>query len=132
MSVIADSTVLIDMWRLRREPHRLTDLRNHLDDPHLPWQVIFEFARGAYHHGVTDTAIRSFLSAYAVLPGSESQAWRAARIDADLNLAGRTIGSADVWIAAAALETGLPVLTANIGHFHRVPGVSVIGYTILP
>ncbi len=92
---------------------------------------MFEFARGAYRRGVTDTTIRQFFSVYAILSATESQVWRAARIDADLSLAGQTIGAADIWIAAAALETGLPVLTANVDHFNRVPGVGVIGYTIL-
>ena len=132
MRVIADSTVLIDMWRLRRTPQRLAGLRPHLTDPVLAWQVVFEFVRGAYFRGMTDFAIRQFLAGYAVLPVTESQVWRAARIDADLNLAGLTIGVADPWIAAAALETNLPVLTRNTSHFARVPGVQVIGYSILP
>jgi hypothetical protein len=40
MRVIADSTVLIDMWRLRRTPLRLAGLRPHLTDTVLAWQVI--------------------------------------------------------------------------------------------
>ena len=35
MRVIADSTVLIDMWRLRRTTQRLAELRPHLTDPVL-------------------------------------------------------------------------------------------------
>jgi hypothetical protein len=132
MRLIADSTVLIDMWRLRREPHRLLQLRSLLTDPVMPWQVLFEFARGAYRRGVTDEALQKFLSPFALLPMSESQVWQAARVDADLTMNGQTIGAADTWIAAAALETDLPVLTQNVGHFIRIPGVQVIGYSILP
>ena len=98
----------------------------------IPWQVLFEFARGALGHGMTEAAVRHFLSPYPVLPATEAQVWRAARIEADLQIEGKTIGVADVWIAAAALEENLPVLTRNIAHFQRVPGVEVIGYTILP
>ena len=58
MSLIADSTVLIALWRRRREPHRLAEFRARLVDPLLPWQVLLEFARGAYHRGVIDAAIR--------------------------------------------------------------------------
>ncbi|HEV7405436.1 MAG TPA: type II toxin-antitoxin system VapC family toxin [Chthoniobacteraceae bacterium] len=130
--MIADSTVLIDLWRLRRAPHRLVQLRAQLIDPMVPWQVLFEFVRGAYFRGVTEAAIRRFLSPFGVLPGSEAQTWRAARIDADLNLAGKTIGAADCWIAAAGLEENLPVITRNLAHFQRVPGLQVIGYSILP
>jgi predicted nucleic acid-binding protein len=81
---------------------------------------------------VTDAALRRFLTPFGTLPITEAQVWRAARIEADLALAGETIGSADTWIAAAALETGLPVLTQNTRHFTRIPGVQVIGYSILP
>ncbi len=132
MRLIADSTVLIDMWRLRREPHRLLQLRSHLTEPVMPWQVLFEFARGAYRKGVTDAALRRFLAPFGTLHITEAQVWRAARIEADLALAGETIGSADTWIAAAALETGLPVLTQNTRHFTRIQGVQLIGYSILP
>lgn len=132
MRLIADSTVLIDMWRLRREPHRLQQLRSHLTEPVMPWQVLFEFARGAYRKGVTDAALRRFLAPFGTLPITEAQVWRAARIEADLALAGETIGSADTWIAAAALETGLPVLTQNTRHFTGIPSVQIIGYSILP
>jgi tRNA(fMet)-specific endonuclease VapC len=132
MTLIADSTVLIDLWRLRREPHRLAELRACLIGPALPGQVLFEFARGAFRRGVTDSALRQFLSPYALLPVTQSQIWRAARIDADLHLAGQSIGAADVWIAAAALESSLPVLTRNLGHFQRIPGLQVVGYSILP
>jgi predicted nucleic acid-binding protein len=99
--MMADSTVLIDLWRLRPGPHRLSDLRAQLTNPRLPWQVLFEFGRGAYSRGVMDAATRRFLSPYDVLPDTEAQTWRAARIDADLNLAGTTIGAADCSIAAA-------------------------------
>jgi tRNA(fMet)-specific endonuclease VapC len=134
MRLIADSTVLIDLWRLRREPRRLGQLRAHLDgnDAYIPWQVVFEFARGAYRRGVTDAAIRRFLSPFTILPVTEGQVWQAAHIDADLSLAGRSIGSADVWIAAAARETVLPVLTANAAHFRQVSGLTVLDYEILP
>ena len=119
MRLIADSTVLIDLWRLRREPHRLLQLRSHLTDPVLPWQVLFEFARGAYRRGVTETALRNYFAPFDILPITEAQVWQ-------------TIGAADTWIAAAAVESGLPVLTQNITHFARIPGVQVIGYSILP
>lgn len=131
MRLIADSTVLIDMWRLRREPNRLLQLRSHLTEPVMPWQVLFEFARGAYRKGVTDAALRRFLAPFGILPITEALVWRAARIEADLALSGETIGSADTWIADAALETGLPLLTQNTRHFTRIPGVQAVVYSIL-
>ncbi|MCX6873952.1 MAG: hypothetical protein NTW21_09110 [Verrucomicrobia bacterium] len=72
--MIADRTVLIDMWRLRRPPQRLAGLRPHLTAPVLAWQVVLEFVRGAYFRGMTDFASRQFLAGYAVLPITESHA----------------------------------------------------------
>jgi predicted nucleic acid-binding protein len=34
----------------------------------------------------------------------------------------------DLWIAATALANGMPVVTRNVKHFQRVPGLSVISY----
>ena len=77
-------------------------------------------------------ALWKFLAPFGILPITEAQVWRAARVDADLTLVGQTVGAADTWIAAAAREAGLPALTQNTGHFNRSPGVQVIGYSILP
>jgi predicted nucleic acid-binding protein len=38
------------------------------------------------------------------------------------------IGANDLWIAAAGLAHGLPVVTRNAQHYSRVPGLEVIGY----
>jgi predicted nucleic acid-binding protein len=132
MRLIADSTVLIDMWRLRREPHRLIQIRSHLTDPVIPWQVVFEFARGAYRKGVTDAALQRFLAPFGVLPITEAQVWRAARIDADLATSGQTIWRGRHLDRCGGLGVRTPVLTQNTGHFTRIYGVQVIGYSILP
>jgi predicted nucleic acid-binding protein len=76
--------------------------------------------------------VHRFLSGFDPLPITETQVIQATRIDAALASQGLTIGSGDVWIAVAALEEGVPVLTANVNHFARIPGLKVIGYAILP
>ena len=93
--------------------------------------IMVELLDGSCGHYVFASSTVIY-AASDTLPITEDQVWRAARIEADLALAGETIGSADTWIAAAALETGLPVLTQNTRHFTRIPGVQVIGYSILP
>ncbi|MEO5958497.1 MAG: PIN domain-containing protein [Opitutaceae bacterium] len=42
-------------------------------------------------------------------------------------LAGTPIPENDLWIAAVALEHGLPVATRDI-HFARVPGLTVLDW----
>jgi tRNA(fMet)-specific endonuclease VapC len=132
MSLVADTTVLIDLWRLRREPARLADLRTKLVKPTLPLPVVFEFARGAAFRGVTRRRLDNFLSGFAFLVPEYDEIFCAAEIDADLRRQGLETGSSDVWIGAAALTRGLPVLTANVDHFTRIEGLEVIGYKILP
>jgi predicted nucleic acid-binding protein len=132
MPLVADTTVLIDLWRLRREPARLADLRAKLVEPALPLPVVFEFARGAAFRGVTREKLDNFLTGFVFLVPDYDEIFRAANLDAELRRQGWEIGSADVWIAATALTRGLPVLTANLGHFTRVDGLEVIGYKIHP
>jgi tRNA(fMet)-specific endonuclease VapC len=38
------------------------------------------------------------------------------------------IGTNDLWIAAAAIVHGAPLVTNNTGEFSRVPGLTVIGF----
>jgi tRNA(fMet)-specific endonuclease VapC len=132
MPLVADTSVLIDLWRLRRAPRRLTDLRDKLIDPALPLPVVYEFARGAAFRGVERPKMDAFLAGFAFLVPDQNEIYRAAAIDARLRTQGQEIGGADVWIAAAALERNWPVLTANTGHFTRIEGLKVIGYDILP
>src|ERR1041385_4735389 len=54
---------------------------------------------------------------------SRKHAQRAARIAADLK--SYPIGIADCQIAACALEDRAELLSFNIEHFHRVPGLSL-------
>jgi tRNA(fMet)-specific endonuclease VapC len=132
MALVADTTVLIDLWRLRKEPHRLVNLRALLIDPCLPLPVLFEFARGAAFRGVDRRKLDRFLAGFEILIPSYHEVIQAANLDADLRKAGREIGGSDVWIATAARERKLPVLTGNVDHFTRIDGLTVMGYQILP
>ena len=41
---------------------------------------------------------------------------------------GRLIGANDLWIAAASVQHGLPLVTANPAEFGRVDGLQVMAY----
>jgi predicted nucleic acid-binding protein len=45
------------------------------------------------------------------------------RIQATLARMGRTVADADLQIAATALHHGLEVVTGNLRHFERIPGI---------
>lgn len=60
------------------------------------------------------------LATAEVLPLDDAAARLAGRINADLERAGRIIGMPDVFIAAIALQNGLPIVTGNVAHFEQV------------
>jgi tRNA(fMet)-specific endonuclease VapC len=41
---------------------------------------------------------------------------------------GIPIGANDLWIASVAIVHGLPLVTRNVAHFRRVPGLEVLTY----
>jgi tRNA(fMet)-specific endonuclease VapC len=47
---------------------------------------------------------------------------------ATLQRSGRAIGAMDLLIAAAALVDEAPLVTRNLSHFRRVPGLEVVSY----
>ena len=59
----------------------------------------------------------------AVVAFEKRDAVRAAKIDAELK--SNKIGIADCQIAACALEDGAELLTFNVDHFSRVPGLKL-------
>ncbi|MFT5473906.1 MAG: tRNA(fMet)-specific endonuclease VapC, partial [Kiritimatiellia bacterium] len=54
---------------------------------------------------------------------------RYSELFADLRRRNKLIGPNDLWIAAATLSLGLPLLTRNTDEFKRVPDLDVIDYT---
>lgn len=63
----------------------------------------------------------------SVLPVTDRIARRYGTVFAALRRAGTPIPTNDVWIAAAALEAGAPLLTSD-AHFERVEGIEVIAF----
>jgi tRNA(fMet)-specific endonuclease VapC len=64
------------------------------------------------------------LSRVDILPMGEAEAVRAGDLLATLEARGEPIGIEDVWIGATALEHGLGVVTRNLKHFQRIPGLA--------
>ncbi|MCY3782773.1 MAG: PIN domain-containing protein [Chloroflexi bacterium] len=60
-----------------------------------------------------------------VLPFDAAAARRYGVLRAELERCGTPLGDADLRIAAIALERGLSVVTGNLRHFQRVPGLPV-------
>jgi predicted nucleic acid-binding protein len=61
-----------------------------------------------------------------VYPFTKEAAMLAGQIDAEQQSLGMVIPLADLLIGATALALTYSVLTANLRHFQRIPGLSVV------
>jgi tRNA(fMet)-specific endonuclease VapC len=69
-----------------------------------------------------------FLAPFHILALNAEVSWEYGRACRYLQENGRLIGANDLWIAATALAHGMPILTRNVEHFRRVPGLQVENY----
>ena len=94
--------------------------------PCLTWTVAGEFGEGFgdLHH----PACAAMLSRFQILPMKEATAHHYAATSRMLRQSGQLIGSNDLWIDAASLAHGLPLVTHHTARFSRVPGLAVVGY----
>jgi predicted nucleic acid-binding protein len=93
-----------------------------------------ELAHGIYRAQTTEARsrresfIRELLNAVEVYPYTRETALLAAKIDGEQQNRGIIIPFADLLIGATALEVGYALLTVNIRHFQRIPGLSVVRF----
>jgi tRNA(fMet)-specific endonuclease VapC len=80
-------------------------------------------ARVAHGARLWERIAREILSRVDILPLGEAEALRAGDLLATLEAWGEPIGIEDVWIGATALEHRLTVVTRNLKHFRRIPGL---------
>jgi predicted nucleic acid-binding protein len=91
--------------------------------------VIGEMFRGAYRSAEPLRHVESIesrvLAVVTVLPYDVAVARVYGQVQASLSRVGRTIADADLQIAATAIHHSLIVVTGNLRHFERIPGVRV-------
>lgn len=93
---------------------------------YLSFVVAGELAAGA---SLADRAKwEEFLAPFHVLGSSADVSWEYGRAYRYLQDNGRLIGGNDLWIAATALAYRMPVVTRNVNHYRRVPGLDVETY----
>ena len=71
-----------------------------------------------------DLLLRDFV----VLPVDEAVADRSGEVGADLHDRGTTLATPDLLIGATALVHDLAMVTNNVQHFTRVPGLTVVDW----
>ena len=132
MEVIADTTVLIDLWRYRKTPGRLGDLREKVGQAAIlvPWITQAEFSRGALFKGLSLEALGEFYESFHLLGLDQETRDTYCRLWVTMARAGRAPAYPDLWIAACARARKIPVLTRYPRHFANVPELDVISYSI--
>ena len=72
------------------------------------------------------TALDLLLQRLSIHPLDSPASLQAAEIRRTLSTVGQVIGVLDVLSAAICLQHDLPLLTRNVDHFRRVPGLNVV------
>ena len=91
--------------------------------------TLAEMLYGAHHNRERSAdifgRIQRVLGSIAILPFDEDAADEYGWLRAHLRSRGAPIGDMDTLIAATALAHGLALVTGNVRHFGRVPGLEV-------
>lgn len=124
--MIADSDVLIDFFR-GRSPW-VGRIKLEIRTGHLATTAInsFELLSGAKDAAERDK-VSQLLAALTVLGVTPAASEQAAAIRRELETAGHGIGMADYLIAGVCLAHDGVLLTRNLDHFERVPGLKISG-----
>ena len=93
---------------------------------YLSFVVAGELAAGTAMRDRTKR--EAFLAPFYLLPSTPEVSWHYGRTYRHLKDNGRLIGSNDLWIAATGLAYQMSVVTKDLDHFRRVPGLEVEGY----
>ena len=134
--VCLDTCFLIDFLREQRSgkqgvaSNKLNDLRDHGETPKTTTINLAELYFGAYYTRSNRVLnqIGTIVHQLEILTLTVDTAKRSASIAANLKLAGEAIGFPDVLIASIVLEAGERLVTRNVKHFSRIPGVILETY----
>ena len=129
--IVIDSSIIIQHARVRNKRHSFFLRALLVYDPNLSVISIYEIELGAYRAGrLSDIA--TLQVDFKTLPLTEEIARRAAWLDASLIRQNQQIGIKDMFIAATCLVHARPLLTVNLRHFERIPGLQLIAPNTLP
>lgn len=123
--VVLDTDVLVSDLR-----GKTSFLRDHQGwDPATTVVNAFELFHGAYKSRESSTnlsATRGLLSSLRVFGLDLGAAERAGEVLAQAQKSGEAIEIRDLLIGCIARQEGLPILTYNIKHFRKIPGLKVM------
>ncbi len=133
--LILDSSVLISAERKGKNARQaLTDIASRVSAGNVALSVVTAMelmhgivrAESPERMAVRQQFLDELLVALPVHPVSIPVALRVGRLDGENAARGARLALADLLIGVTALELGYGVLTANVRHFERIPGLNVI------
>jgi tRNA(fMet)-specific endonuclease VapC len=126
-----DASTIIDIMRFQRESLLNFELAN-IEDLAMSSVVAHELWAGANTQSAGPRAIatlRLFTSMIDVINFDKQAAEFSGDLVARLNREGVGIGNMDPMIAGHALSQGAVLITRNVKHFKRVPGLQVLDWS---
>ncbi len=127
--VCVDTSFVIAL--LRRDVNAESKLESYIQDDEMITTTpicVCELFAGAYRSKKRDLEIkrvREFLSRMELLEFSTQACERFGRLRGELESKGTPVGDFDIMIAAIALAHNQPVVTRDLGHFQKIPGLTV-------
>ena len=130
MAFLFDTDAISDLLRPRPPPRFVEWLSTVPRTDQLTSAVVIgELYKGAYRSAHRERHLRNIeervLPAVTVLPYDVGVAREFGAIRARLEARGELLADADLQIAATALRHGLALVTGNLRHFARVPGLEL-------
>jgi tRNA(fMet)-specific endonuclease VapC len=127
MKYLVDTDWIID--GLANIPDALTALRtrarNGIAVSIVSFAELYEGAYGSQNPQSEIARIQQFLSSYPVINLSDAITDRFGQVRARLRAQGTLIPDLDLLIGVTAVVHGLAVMTRNVRHFGRIPGVAL-------
>ena len=135
MGLILDSSVVIDAERRGDTVERLIERVVNVagdQDAALSAMGLTELIHGVYRAQTPqmrtrrETFLQELLADVTVYPYTKETAMLAGKIDGEQQSQGVVIPFGDLLIGATALSLGFSMLTANLRHFQKSPGLTVV------
>ena len=129
MDFLLDTNFLVGLWRQPAKGAEARFLTRNADAAYgLPWIAKGEFLAGAVIAGHDLERVAAFVADYPVVLPDDATLMRYAQAFASLRKRKLAVGPNDLWIGAAAIQTGVPLLTRNARELSRIEGLRVVEY----
>lgn len=115
--ILVDSSVLIESFRKKKKDETfLHQLFSNYSTLHISVITYYELLCGAKSDALLNDTLK-LLQLFEIIDLTQPEAKQAASIFQELKKKNTIIGTADILIAATAIEHALPIATLNRSHF---------------